>query len=120
MLPRLERPKRLQGYSYQIPTGCENLYVTISGIEDNGASPIELIAKMGKSGGCTNCLNEAIGRIISIGLQWGVPISEYMDTLRGLQCVNPHPFPKEERCLSCPDGVGIAIGKHLDGYKENP
>ena len=117
MLPRTKRPKILEGWNYQIPTGCENLYVTISGVGGNGASPMELIASMGKSGGCTNCLNQAIGRVISIGLQWGVPISEYMGTLKGLQCDNPKAFPTEARCLSCPDGISIAIGNHLGDDK---
>jgi len=110
----MERPKIIEGKSYQITAGCEHLYVTISGEKDNGASPIELIAKIGKAGGCTNCLNEAIGRVVSIGLQWGVPIEEYMNTLRGLQCDNPKPFPPSERCLSCPDGISVAIRKHLE------
>jgi len=118
VLPRIERPKKLEGATYQIRTGCGNLYVTIGSIEGNGAEPIEVIARMGKAGGCANSLNEAVGRAISIGLQWGVPIKEYMDTLKGLQCPNPFPFPHEERCLSCPDGVSISIGRHLDGYEE--
>ena len=106
-----ERPKVLNGKTVKIKTGCGNLYVTVN---LNSSQPVEVFARLGKAGGCSNSQNEALTRAISLGLKSGVPVEEYVNELKGLQCPNPNMFPKEDRILSCPD----AIAKVLEEYCE--
>lgn len=88
-------------------TGCGNLYITVNW---NGSkNPIEVFAYLGKNGGCTRCQNEALTRAITVGLKYGVPIREYIDELRGIQCSNPNMWPKADRTLSCPDAIAKAV-----------
>ena len=103
---KTERPGVLSSISRKTKVGCGSLYVTVG---SNDGDPIEVIATLGKAGGCAQAQNEALGRAISIGLQWGVPVKEYIGTLSGIRCPNPVMFPKGEQCLSCPDGFAIAL-----------
>ena len=105
------RPEILNGKTVRMKTGCGNLYVTVN---LNGGKPVEVFARLGKAGGCSNCQNEALARAVSLGLKYGVPVKGYVNELKGLQCPNPNMFPKEDRILSCPD----AIAKVLEGYRE--
>ena len=105
-MAKTERPAILSSVSRKIRVGCGSLYVTVG---SNNGSPIETIATLGKAGGCAQAQNEALGRAISIGLQWGIPAEEYIRTLGGIRCPSPNIFPKEEKCLSCPDGFAIAL-----------
>ena len=86
-------------------TGCGNLYVTVN----SDGKPLEVFATLGKNGGCTKCQNEALTRAISVGLRYGVPIQEYIDELKGIQCYNANMWPEEHRTLSCPDAVARAL-----------
>lgn len=104
-----DRPKVLTGETIKVKTGCGNLYVTVNVNEDK---PVEVFAALGKAGGCSNCQNEALTRAISLGLKHGVSVKEFVDELKTLQCPNPNMFPKEERVLSCADG----IAKVLESY----
>lgn len=113
-MPRQKRPKSLPGTSRKVAVGCGSLYVTITA---NNGAPLEVIATLGKAGGCAQAQNEALGRVISIGLQWGVPMEEYIETLSGIGCPSPVMFPKEERCLSCPDGFALALREYQNGEK---
>ncbi len=107
MLERKARPVEVTGTTYHYSVGCGKLYVTVG--RSNDGYPFEVLARLGKSGGCAICQNEALGRVISIGLQCGVPVEEYIHTLDGLRCPNPNMFPPEEKCLSCPDGISRAL-----------
>ena len=111
-MDKKKRPKVLSGISSRIKVGCGSLYVTIG---SNNGSPMEVIATLGKAGGCAQAQNEALGRAISIGLQWGVPVEEYISTLREIRCPSPNMFPKDEQCLSCPDGFSIALREAHNG-----
>lgn len=108
-LAKKERPKILESTTVEVKTGCGHLYVTIG--YDNG-SPIEILATLGKAGGCSYCFSEALSRAISLGLKYGIPIKDYVKQLRGLQCPNPNQWPKEERVLSCADGIAKALDEN--------
>jgi len=103
-----KRPPLLHGCTVRAETGCGHLYITINHDEpDNG--PIEIFLSLGKSGSCAKAELEAISRLVSIGLQGGLPISRIVKQLSGIQCpatVWQHGL----HMLSCAD----AIAKTLD------
>lgn len=118
MTEKMIRPRSIESKTVQVNTGCGHMYVIIGFVEDK---PVEIFASLGKSGGCSMSQNEALGRAISLGLQYGVPIEEYIDEFRGIRCPKPLPFPKNERCLSCAEGISIALADCLgiDFYNKN-
>ena len=105
-MQKIKRPKVLQGISREVKVGCGSLYVTMGAMD---GKIIEVIAILGKAGGCAIAQNEALGRAISLGLRYGVPLSEYIEQLKDIRCPSPHMFPREEMCLSCADGFAIAL-----------
>ena len=104
------RPKTLESTTVEVKTGCGHLYVTI-GCNGDG-DPIEILATLGKAGGCSYCFSEALSRTISLGLRYGIPIADYVKQLRGLQCPSPNNWPKEERVLSCADGMAKVLNEY--------
>ncbi len=52
---------------------------------------------------------------ISEGLQHGVPLSVYADSLQGIRCPNPMicVVSKDDRILSCPDAVAKVLALYL-------
>lgn len=108
------RPSLLESTTQKFRTGCGGLFVTIGYVEKH---PIEVFAILGKAGGCSSCQNEALGRAISIGLKYGVPIEDYIEELHDIRCPQPHMFPKEERCLSCADGISQGLKLYTNGRK---
>ena len=109
---KIERPKELRGTTTKVQTGCGNLYVTVN---VNGDKPLEVFAHLGKAGGCSNCQNEALTRVITLGLKYGIPVEEFVEELKGLHCPNPNMWPEGERVLSCADGIAKVLGGGLDG-----
>lgn len=107
------RPAILLGKTKKVKTGCGSLYVTVN---RNGKGPVEVLARLGHSGGCSACQNEALTRSITLGLKHGVPASEFVRQLRGTQCPSPHLGPKEEKVLSCPDGIAKVIQESVDEH----
>ena len=101
-----------------VETGNGKMYITIS--DDNG-KPVEVFLFLGKSGQILNTFTEALGRLFSLALQQGVPVSKLTKTLRGINSDSPvwHKFEptdtKPTQILSIPD----AIAKLLDKYYLN-
>ncbi len=106
------RPRVLHGFTTKLNTGQGSLYVTINMDESN--APVEVFANIGKSGGDTAALAEAIGRLISIGLQKGVSVEELSQTLMGITGSRPV-WNEGYLVKSVPDGIGqillIEFGK---------
>ena len=96
----------VQSCSHRVETGCGNLYVVVDHFEYKVR---RVAAQLGKQGSCTRCQNDALAKSITIGLQFGVPIQEYINELKGYQCEKPKPFPKNNRVMSCPDGIAKAL-----------
>lgn len=108
------RPRVLRGFTTKLNTGQGSLYVTIN--NDGSDSPIEVFANIGKSGGDTAALSEAIGRLISIGLQKGVAVEELAQTLTGI--TGSRPVWNEGMLIkSVPDGIGQIL-MHEFGRKK--
>ena len=108
---KVQRPKTLKSITERVNTGCGYLYVTI-GFDIEKGNPLEVFATLGKAGGCSNCLNEALARSISLGLKYGVPVDEYSKELIEITCPSKNMWPEEERALSCPDGIGRVLRDH--------
>ncbi|MBN2028806.1 vitamin B12-dependent ribonucleotide reductase [bacterium] len=99
----MERPRILRGFTTRLNTGQGSLYVTINTDENN--APVEVFANIGKSGGDTAALAEAIGRLISISLQKGVKVEEISQTLMGITGSKPV-WNEGNLVKSVPDGIG--------------
>ncbi len=102
------RPDVTKGTTTKIQTGCGNLYVTIN---EDEHGPCELFSQLGKTGGCIASQTEAISRLISLALKFGVPIEDICDQIRNIRCPNPA-WSNGATIKSCADGIGYAI----DGY----
>ena len=110
-MTKKDRPKVLKGSTYKIPTGCGKLYVTING---DDKSELELLARIGKAGGCAASQNEAIGRLISLALRYGIPMEEITKQLMGINC-HASAGKGEGKQLSCADAIVAAIQEHHGG-----
>ncbi|MCF6179065.1 MAG: vitamin B12-dependent ribonucleotide reductase, partial [Geopsychrobacter sp.] len=110
------RPRALKGETYQMTTGCGQLYVTINE-DENGA--FELFTTMGKAGGCAAPQCEAIGRLVSLAWRSGVQARQAVKQLIGITCHKPAGFG-ENRITSCADAVAKAIEMHMLPEGEAP
>ncbi len=84
--PLLERPTRLSGFTdsvkLMLPNGEKRgFYVTVNMQDD---LPAEVFIVSGKAGDEANADSEALGRVVSIALQYGVPAEALVKTLRGI------------------------------------
>ena len=110
-----ERPRVLHGFTCKLNTGQGSLYVTIN--TDEKHEPIEVFANIGKSGGDTAALAEAIGRLISISLQKGVKVEELSQTLIGITGSRPV-WNEGNLVKSVPDGIGQILLNEFGQKKE--
>jgi len=104
-----ERPKALQGWTYQMQTGCGPIYITIN---EDKAGLFELFTTMGKAGGCAASQCEAIGRMVSLAWRSGVQARQVIRQLLGISCHSPSGFG-DNKVLSCSDAVAKAIQTHM-------
>jgi len=84
--PVHERPGRLMGFTDMVKLltpegGKRSFLVTVNVLEGH---PIEVILTSGKAGDEANADSEALGRVVSIALQYGVPPEAIIRTLRGI------------------------------------
>ncbi|MGI8747486.1 MAG: HNH endonuclease, partial [Deinococcus sp.] len=85
--PLYERPGRLQGVTDMVkltdPTSGHrrSFLVTVNHLQGR---PVEVMVISGRAGDEANADSEALGRVVSIALQHGVPAGAIIKTLRGL------------------------------------
>ncbi len=104
------RPSILRGRTVKMDCPLGDLYVTVN--EDRDGRPFEVFCTLGKAGGAAMADSEAIGRLISLSLRSGIPITAVRDQLRGISCdravgVGPH------KVLSAPDAIAQALEHYL-------
>ena len=104
------RPSMLKGRTVKMDCPLGDLYVTVN--EDANGRPFEVFCTLGKAGGAAMADSEAIGRLISLSLRSGIPITAVRDQLRGISCdravgVGP------QKVLSAPDAIAQAIELYL-------
>lgn len=109
------RPAKLPGQIYTVETGNGKLYVTVT---SHNNRPVEVFLSMGKSGQLFNVFGEALGRVISIALQHGVPVETIVKTMKGIHSDRPWWFKFEEsdkrpaQILSIPDGIAKLMERY--------
>jgi ribonucleoside-diphosphate reductase alpha chain len=104
------RPAALKGATRRLPSPLGDLYVTIN--EDESGKPFEVFATLGKAGGAAMADVEGIGRLISLALRSGIPITDVIQQLRGIACdravgIGPN------KVLSGPDAIAQALAQHM-------
>ncbi|MFQ5538316.1 MAG: vitamin B12-dependent ribonucleotide reductase [Gemmatimonadota bacterium] len=113
-----QRPQALRGYTMKMMSPLGDLYVTIN--EDETGKPFEVFCTLGKAGGAAMADAEALGRLASLALRSGIPITQVRDQLRGISCDRAVGLGPN-KVLSVPDAVGQAIERYLtekDGVQE--
>ncbi|RDI96113.1 ribonucleoside-diphosphate reductase [Meiothermus sp. QL-1] len=84
--PVFERTGRLVGYTDMVKLtaadGTRRSFLVTVNMQ--GEHPVEVILTSGKAGDEANADSEALGRVISIALQYGVPPEALIKTLRGI------------------------------------
>ena len=104
------RPRTLNGSTTKVKTGLGNLYVTVN--KDEDASVYEVFATTGKAGGNETANTEAICRLISVAMQYGVPLDVIVGQLQGIQSVPV--WDNGIQILSTADGISKVIREHMD------
>ena len=104
------RPELLRGTTRRVETPMGNMYVTIT--EDEKGQPFEVFMSLGKAGGALMADVEAIGRLVSLALRSGIPLTTIYRQLRGISSdriigLGPN------KVMSVPDAVGIALEKGM-------
>lgn len=109
-----KRPRTLSGPTYKTTMpNCGSIFTIVN-------LPLEVLVKMGKAGGCQNSWIEAVGRLISLGLRYGVPVEDIVKELKGIRCGgagSPKGGPGMA-VLSCPDAIARDIGKAIEPEPE--
>ena len=104
------RPELLRGSTRRVETPMGNMYVTIT--QDDKGQPFEVFITLGKAGGALMADVEAVGRLITLALRSGIPLSTIYRQLRGISSdriigLGPN------KVMSVPDAVGIAFEKWM-------
>jgi ribonucleoside-diphosphate reductase alpha chain len=106
-----QRPSMLRGRTVKMNSPLGDLYVTIN--EDESGRPFEVFCTLGKAGGAAMADAEAIGRLLSVSLRSGIPITALRDQLRGISCDRAVGIgPTKVR--SAPDAIGQAIERYIE------
>jgi ribonucleoside-diphosphate reductase alpha chain len=106
---RFARPASLNAEVFKYRTEAGNVYITIS--KDNEGKPREVFINIGKSGSTTAALGEALGRTLSVSLQYDVPPQELIQQLRLIRSGSWERQPDGTVVFSIPDAVGRALAK---------
>lgn len=103
------RPSALNGITRRMPSPLGDLYVTVN--EDEQGRPFEVFATLGKAGGAAMADVEAIGRLISLALRSGIPLSEIYHQMRGISCDRAVGLGPN-KVLSVPDAIAQVLVQH--------
>ena len=105
-----QRPSMLKGRTIKMDCPLGDLYVTIN--EDDTGRPFEVFCTLGKAGGAAMADSEAIGRLVSLSLRSGIPITAVRDQLRGISCDRAVGIGAN-KVLSAPDAIAQAIDHYI-------
>ncbi|OHD56269.1 MAG: ribonucleoside-diphosphate reductase, adenosylcobalamin-dependent [Spirochaetes bacterium GWF1_51_8] len=109
-----KRPNLLKGEIVKTKTGSGTLYTSI-GLDEN-FTPIEIFINISKHGSETSSFAEALGRVISIGLQNGVPSDRIADSIIGIVGDKPT-WDNGKLIKSIPDAVGRVLRLYSEQAK---
>jgi ribonucleoside-diphosphate reductase alpha chain len=98
-----ERPKVLKGDIFKTKTGSGTLYTSV-GLDESGF-PVEIFINISKHGSDVSAFSEALGRVISIALQNGIPVENIAETIIGITG-DSSAWDSGKLIKSIPDAVG--------------
>ncbi|MBW3552865.1 MAG: vitamin B12-dependent ribonucleotide reductase [Gemmatimonadetes bacterium] len=117
-LHKKTRPDVLTGTTRKMRSPLGDLYVTVN--EDESGKPFEVFTTLGKAGGAAMADAEALGRMISLALRSGIPLTDISKQLRGISCDRAVGFGPN-KVLSMPDAIGQVLELHMaekDGIQQ--
>ncbi|MCX8125556.1 MAG: TSCPD domain-containing protein [Dehalococcoidia bacterium] len=100
------RPEVLDGKTIRVKTGCGNAYITVA----TGEGYIEVLAVLGKNGGCPAAFMQSITRLVTVALNHNVPAEKLIRQLNGIRCPNPA-WGSGRQILSCPDAIAKVLAE---------
>jgi len=110
-----DRPDTLDSTTVKVPTGCGNLYITIS---EHNNKPFEIFCVLGKSGKSTMAKAEVVGRMVSLALRHKIDLEEIINQLINIDGGSPIAW-KDTVIKSIPDAVAkILKERYLERKKE--
>tara|TARA_Y100000310_G_scaffold78332_1_gene74956 strand:- start:643 stop:2919 length:2277 start_codon:yes stop_codon:yes gene_type:complete len=98
------RPPILVGSTTAMPTGHGKMYVTVNYDKDQ---MYEVFATIGKTGKCQAADTEAMCRLISTAIQYGIPAEVITKQLLGITCCPV--WNNSKMVLSLADGIGQVL-----------
>jgi ribonucleoside-diphosphate reductase alpha chain len=101
------RPNVLKGTTRKMSSPLGDVLVTIN--EDDKCHAFEVIATLGKAGSVAGADVEAIGRLISLALRFGIPGNDVYMQLRGISSDKAIGFGPN-KVHSVPDAIAQALG----------
>jgi len=116
-IPKNNRSEVTHGTNRKIPCGCGNIMLYCGNNEDGKVQ--EVTARLGKSGGCSASMLEALARISSIAIQYGVEPEKIVKQLSGIRChltalhKSKYTGDRPRIITSCPDAMSVAIEEHM-------
>ena len=103
----------MQSYTRKVRFGCGTLYVTVD-TESN--LPTRMFVRVGKAGCCQRALLESVGRLLTLNLEYQVPIKRSMLTLAGIRCDKG---AMGQGKLSCMDAVSKELRSFIEQEEGN-
>ena len=103
-----KRPDVLKGTTRKMSSPLGDVFVTIN---ETDGQPFEVFATLGKAGSVAMADVEAIGRLISLALRFGIPVGDVYTQLRGISSDRAVGFGAN-KVHSVPDAIAQAIGLH--------
>ena len=111
------RPNTVPGTTTSVSTGHGKMYVTVNYSHDK---LFEVFATVGKAGACEAATTEALCRLTSTALQYGVPLDSIVKQLNGITCCPV--WDKGHKINSLADGIGHVlkssgdVSVHVNGH----
>lgn len=117
MVVRVSRPTTLEALTPKIELAAEHgsAFIVLAFLDNK---PFEIFVYMGKgsngekSSPHEKAWLEALTRSISIGLQSGVPVKEYVEQLRNIECDNG--FSNGKRLKSPADAIASLLAPYVE------
>lgn len=99
------RPAITTGTTEKVNTTLGKLYLTINRAHADDEIPTEVFLSIGKSGADILAFSEALGRLVSLSLKYGIPVSQISKQLKGIKGED-FIIHQDKRYLSIPDLIG--------------
>jgi hypothetical protein len=97
-----------RGYTVARRSSCGKIFTTIN-ISTETNSPVNVLVRFGKAGGCGSALADGIATLLSCGLRSGLDPREAINAISGIGC---HLGPRT--CLNAvAESIGFVI-QHLE------